>query len=590
MSDQVDEVKQKTDIVSVIGESVALKKAGRNFKGNCPFHTEKTPSFMVSPELQMYKCFGCSEAGDVFTFLQKQEGMDFPETLKVLAEKAGVKLKPMKGRNFSEKEVLYETVLATSKFYQYILLKHPMGKRALEYLKKDRGLSEKTIKEFKLGFSPKGATGVSAFFLKKKKKDPVDFVKAGILIKGRGGYFDRFGGRVIFPLFDHRGNPIGFAGRLLPEDKRDLAKYINSPETLIYHKSNVLYGLDKTRSFIKQKKEVVVVEGELDLISSWEAGVKNVIATKGTALTAEQVKLLSRFTEKLVLALDSDFAGNEAALRGMVVAQNEGLEIMVAKLGKYKDPDDAAKKDPSFYKKAIKDATDVWEFVINFVLKKYDTTKAMGKARASKEISFYLSMIKNKVVLSHYVKVLADRLSVPEESILDGMSPQKNTFKKPERENKEPSSSLKKTAREIKEERILYLFFQNEGEMEVATLEIIKTSFLRKVLEEYKKYTKRNKNANIKGFSRHLSPELKQRFFDLIFKEKEYSPDLEEALKEAQSIILALEILEIKEKLKELARKMKEKEGKNESTRALTKKHAKLSKELFGLKKTQEKV
>ena len=291
MNDQVAEVKAKTDIVSIISERIELKKAGRNYKANCPFHGEKTASFMVSPELQIFKCFGCSEAGDVFSFLEKFEGMEFPEALKYLADRAGVKLTRGTFGDSTEKEQLIEINTQTLKFYNYMLTNQPVGKRALDYLLKDRGLKMEIIKEFQLGYSPENSYPLSNFLIGKKKFSPKMIEMAGIGLPSGQNIYDRFNGRVIFPLFDHRGNPIGFAGRVLPWDKRDTGKYINSPETPLYHKSSVLFGLNLTRPLIKKKKVAIVVEGELDLISSYQAGIKNVVAIKGSALTEDQVRL-----------------------------------------------------------------------------------------------------------------------------------------------------------------------------------------------------------------------------------------------------------------------------------------------------------
>ena len=343
MDDHVAQVKQKTDIVSLISEYIDLKKAGRNYRAPCPFHSEKTPSFMVSPELQIFKCFGCSESGDVYSFLQKYENMDFPEALKFLADRAGIKLTQAKFRKSGEKEKLYEINNLATKFYQYILLKHSAGKEALSYLTKGRGLRAATIKTFQLGFSPDVSDAVKKFLVDKKKFRSEDLARAGILYSGGGRPVDRFMGRVVFPLLDHRGNAVGFAGRTLPSKEKSLpagkhmAKYINSPETPVYHKSNLLYGLNLTRSEIKSERQAVVVEGELDLISSWQVGVKNIVALKGSAFTQSQANLLSRFTKEVVLALDADIAGDMAARRGIAIAEAEGLEVKVARLGNYKD-------------------------------------------------------------------------------------------------------------------------------------------------------------------------------------------------------------------------------------------------------------
>ena len=307
-SNQIEEVKNKTDIVSLISEYIEVKKAGRNYKANCPFHGEKTPSFMITPELQMYKCFGCGKSGDVFTFLEEHEGMEFSEALKYLAEKAGVTLTLIKNEETSEREKIIEINKSVLSFYNYALNGHVQGKKILDYLTKDRGLDLETIKKFKIGYSPESFEALSKFLIEKKKYKLNDLLKTGNLV-GRG--VDRFRGRVIFPLFDHRDNAIGFAGRILPWQKQDMAKYINSPDTPAYHKSKVLYGMNITKSEIRESGYAVIVEGELDMISSYQAGIRNVVAIKGSALTEDQIRLIGRFAQKIVLCLDSDFAGNE---------------------------------------------------------------------------------------------------------------------------------------------------------------------------------------------------------------------------------------------------------------------------------------
>ena len=318
MADQIAEVKQKTDIVALIAEYLDIKKAGRNYKALCPFHGEKTPSFMISPELQIYKCFGCSEAGDCFAFLEKYEGMEFGEALKFLAERAGVKLEPLKGAGSGEKEKILEINRLTSRFYQYFLLGHKIGQLALNYLLQDRGLKLATVKEFGLGYAPENPIALTRFLITQKKYHPREIEMAGIGYPKGGLMIDRLLGRIIFPLADHRGNVVGFAGRILPWAKnQEMAKYINTPETPAYHKGSLLYALNLTRSEIKHQEEAVVVEGELDAISSWQAGIKNTVAIKGSAFTEDQVRLLSRFAKRATLALNTDFAGDAAAKKGV---------------------------------------------------------------------------------------------------------------------------------------------------------------------------------------------------------------------------------------------------------------------------------
>ncbi|MDP3917887.1 MAG: DNA primase, partial [Candidatus Woesebacteria bacterium] len=381
-NNQIEEVKNKTDIVSLISEYIEVKKAGRNYKALCPFHGEKTPSFMITPELQIYKCFACGKSGDAFTFLEEHEGMEFKEALKYLADKAGVKLIAFKQETSTEREKIIEINKNSLNFYDYVLHGHPQGKKILKYLTIDRGLKIETIKKFKIGYSPESFDALSKYLMQKKKFTLTELSKAGLLV-GRG--IDRFKGRVTFPLSDHRGNIVGFAGRILPWLKQDRAKYINSPDTEAYHKSKILYGLDITKSEIRDSKYAVIVEGELDMISSYQAGIKNVIAIKGSALTEDQIRLIGRFCHKIVMCLDSDFAGDEAAKRGAILAFNMDFEVKVSRFEGYKDPDEIARKEPEKLKKAIDEAIGIWDFLIESAITKHGITSGDGKAKISSE-------------------------------------------------------------------------------------------------------------------------------------------------------------------------------------------------------------
>jgi DNA primase len=295
-TDIVEQIKAKIDIVTLTSEYLELRKSGRNYKGLCPFHGEKTPSFYVSPERGTWHCFGCHEGGDVITFLQKWENIEFIEALKILADKVGVTLSGFTPtESFSQKEKIIAINHLASEFYHYLLMTHPVGKNALEYLK-SRHIKPETMKTFALGYSPNSWDNLKKF-LNKKGYDNEDLVTAGLVIRSeRGTYYDRFRGRVMFALRDSRGNTIGFSGRVLPGSDEKSAKYINSPETPVYIKGHTLYGLDISKEAIKKEKYAVVVEGEVDLIASFQSGITNVVAIKGSAFTAEQVVLLKRYT------------------------------------------------------------------------------------------------------------------------------------------------------------------------------------------------------------------------------------------------------------------------------------------------------
>lgn len=551
MDNQVEEVKQKTDIAAIIGERIEIKKAGRNFRALCPFHGEKTPSFMVSPELQIFKCFGCDAKGDVYSFLEQYEGMEFPEALKYLADRAGIKLIRTSGGQVSDKEKLIEINSLTAKFYNYLLLNHAIGKPALDYLTSERGLKRPIIEEFQLGYSPDNSVLINKFLIEKKKFTPSEVERAGIGIVRGGGIYDRFSGRVIFPLFDHRGNPIGFAGRVLPWDKRETGKYINSPETSIYHKSGVLYGLNITKSFIKKKGVAILVEGELDAISSYQAGIKNAVAIKGSALTEEQVRLLNRFAPKFILALDADIAGDAAARRGITVAENAGIEVKVAEMKEFKDPDEAARKNLDAYKQALIKSVPVWDYLIDSSFARYKGATGSEKAKISRELAPILASIEDKIVQAHYLGVVAEKLGVG----LDAVAEQISKVGSPTTQTVDAKVVRERSRQELLEERLLSLAFASDPSV-LATSKIIRLVSLplyARILEEYKKFASENKVFNPSDFSEKLPPELFQGFAGLILREE--APL--EIKKELDLVTKELKILTVRQKLKDLTTEIK---------------------------------
>ena len=415
--DQIEEIKNKTDIVQLISEAVTLKKAGRNFKGLCPFHEEKSPSFMVSPERQMFKCFGCQIGGDVFKFIMERERLEFGEALRLLADRAGVQLKDFRPSQDQQiKDRLLEINHLASEYYHYLLTEHSAGKRALDYLLK-RGISKSSIKTFKLGFSANEWEGLRHYLTRKKNYRDEDLERAGLVITGQKGYYDRFRDRVIFPLFDHRSRVVGFSGRVFDKESKE-AKYVNSPETLIYHKSEILYGLEITKEAIKKADKAVVVEGELDLISSYQAGVTNIVAIKGSALTEAQIDLLKRFCGHLVLALDMDSAGDAASRRGIELAETKGLNVRVIRLAYGKDPDECAQHSARMWKDSVAAAVPVYDFYLESAQKRFGVDSPEGKRQISDELSPVLARISNEVIKDHYVKKLAGLLGVSEEAVL----------------------------------------------------------------------------------------------------------------------------------------------------------------------------
>jgi len=587
--DQVEEIKSKVDIVDLISEYITLKKSGRNFKANCPFHGEKTPSFMVSPQLQIFKCFGCGESGDVIKFLELYERMEFVEALEFLAKRVGVTLKRTRqsGNELIKRKIL-EVNNEAAKLYHFILTKHPVGKNALQYIT-NRGITGKSLETFQVGFSPLNPEGLTRYLVDKKKFNPSEVIQSGLAIASSynpGKVIDRFRGRIIFPLRDHRENIVGFSGRLVPgmiKNENQTGKYINTPETAAYHKSSNLYGLWLSKDEIKKKNQTIVVEGELDLISSWQIGIKNIVAIKGTAFTEDQTKIIKRFSDQIILALDEDFAGNNASLRSVQLAEKEGLEISAIDLkGKFKDPDEAAQGKPQFLIKAIEKAVPVWDFVIKTISKKYDQTTIAGKKKILSEALPFLSGIENEVVKSHYLRKLAQALAVDTESVLiEAEKTYQKQFYTPQASS--PTASQPSTPRrEVLETYLLGLIFSTSDPKKYLTEEnkkLFKSHRWTRIFSLGKEFFYKKKYDPGK-FLALLPEELKPKFAELFF-----TQDQEEPEKEIDQVALELKKLAIKESLNDLSIKITkaEKEGGQKSIEALEKEFARKASKLVEL-------
>jgi len=584
--DQIDQVRQKTDLVGIISEQVSLKKAGRNFKGVCPFHEEKTPSFIVSPERQIFKCFGCGMGGDVFKFLMEREKMEFGEVLRMLADRAGIELKQFRPtREQKIKEKLLEINHLGSEFYHYLLMEHDVGKNALRYLLK-RGIKRSSIKLFKLGYAADEWEALQNFLIRKKGYRADELEMAGLIIGRSGvirGYYDRFRGRVMFSLFDHRKRVVGFAGRVLEGDEKK-AKYINSPETILYHKSNVLYGLETTKEWIKKKNQAVVVEGELDAISSYQAGVKNVVGIKGTALTEGQVDLLKRFCENIALALDKDTAGDMAARRGIELAEKIGLNVRIIELKYGKDPDECAQKSAKLWKESVKKAIPVYDFYIKSAVKRFGINTPEGKRKVSDEVSVILAKITNEVIKAHYVKKLAKVLKVSEEAVGKEIERRKRQVVVGERNKPEKKEREEKDRRERLEEYILALLLQIESgvyrNLRKIDENIISEGAVKKVIKRLKDWKKKGKRWDINRFTESLAAELTE-VVDLgyLMDLGKVANDADKLEKELEIALEEMEKLFYKEELVKLSEEIKraEKEKKDKRLERLRRKFVEIS-------------
>jgi len=468
-NNSIDDIKARLDIVEVISSYIKLQKTGANYRAVCPFHTEKSPSFFVSPARQIWHCFGCSKGGDVFGFVKEIEGVEFGDALRILAQKAGVELKPFKPEFkelATERARLYEVSELACIFFQKQLGASSVGKEAKNYLL-GRGISEDSIKEWRLGYSPDTWHGLIDFLVSRGCKKP-EIEKAGLAIKkDDGGYYDRFRGRIIFPVFDLNSQIIGFGGRVFGEKaKGEVAKYINTPATILYDKSRTLYGLDKAKVEIRKKDFCILVEGYTDVIMSCQAGFKNVAAVSGTALTPLQLKILKRYTENLFTSFDMDLAGDSATKRGINMALGQGFNIKVIILPEGKDAADLIVKSVKSWEESIEKAKSILDFYFETTLKKFDKDKVDGKKQISKIILPIIKKISNKIEQTFWLQKLANEIQAKEEDLIIEMAKTKSEEDVLGLEPEEIINLPQKTRKELLEERLLVLILKNRKNLE----------------------------------------------------------------------------------------------------------------------------
>jgi len=423
--DEIAQIKDRLDILEIISSYLTVKKAGVNYKAPCPFHSEKTPSFMISPERQSYKCFGCGEYGDIFTFIEKMEGVDFYNALKILADRAGVKLAPKSirhnDRDYQPDQTtkLFEINDWAARVYHKILLDHPKAAKARQYLEK-RGLSQKTIEDFKIGYAP-DSWDFLIKFLSVKKYDESQIFKAGLLVQRQGGgFYDRFRGRITFPINNIMGACVGFTTRLLDNlsQENQGAKYINSAESPIYKKSKIIYGLDAAKMAIKDANLAIVVEGNMDVIACHQAGFKNVVASSGTALTIDQLKILIRYSPDIAFSFDSDNAGQAAMKKAVALALQNDISTKIISLPlAFKDPDEAISANPKNWTAAVSVAKPSLEYWIDLLIKNANTLDVSTKKNIAREILPIIKIIYSDIEKEHYIKYLSMRLGISEQSL-----------------------------------------------------------------------------------------------------------------------------------------------------------------------------
>lgn len=421
----VEQIKERLPINEVIGQYIKLEKSGASYKARCPFHNEKSASFFVSPDRGGYYCFGCGAKGDIFTFVEQFEGLDFRGSLKVLAERAGVQIN-FDNKADGERDKLFQITDMATQFFEN---QFAQSQQAKEYIKK-RGVTDNTRTDFRIGWAPEGWSNLHLFLKKKGWSDSV-IEKAGLIKKGdKGDFYDRFRGRVMFPISDSSGRVIAFSGRILKDDGKS-AKYLNSPDTPLFDKSLVLYGLDKAKGDIRRMNYTIMVEGQMDLVMSHQAGIKNTVASSGTALTAEIVdnasaisnlNLVRRLSPNIILAFDSDKAGRTAAMRAVATtAISMGMAVKIADIEGGKDPADIVLKNPEEWKNILRDAKHVIEYELSNVIKEVTDPHKLG--RSVKERIFpYLALMESEMDKAYYVKMIADKIKVSEQAVWDDLN------------------------------------------------------------------------------------------------------------------------------------------------------------------------
>ncbi|MBX4201190.1 DNA primase, partial [Candidatus Parcubacteria bacterium] len=428
MDSQVEEIKNKLNVLDVVGSYVKLTKTGTNYRGICPFHSEKSPSFFVTPARQLWHCFGCGAGSSIFDFVMKIEGVEFGDALRILAGKAGVQLKRENVQLRTERQRLYEITELGAKFFEKQLEGSAIGRDAKNYLLK-RGISAESIVKWRLGYSPDTWNGLTDFLIGKGYQRE-EVVKAGLAIEkeqNKQDSYDRFRGRIMFPVFDTNGQVVGFGGRVFKDaDKKETAKYINTPQTMLYDKSGVLYGLHNAKLAIRKQNQCVVTEGYTDVIMCHQAGFENVVAASGTALTQQHLVMLKRYSEHLVLAFDMDVAGDSATKRGINLAEAQGFDIKIIESygegDKKYDPADIILKDPKIWEDSLTKAKSIMDYYVDSAFAKFDKNTVTGKKEIGNVVLPAIKRLQNTIEQSFWVQKLSQKLEIKEEAILEELA------------------------------------------------------------------------------------------------------------------------------------------------------------------------
>lgn len=558
MLSAIEEIKNRLDIVEVIGSYIKLQRVGANFRALCPFHSEKKPSFFVSPSRQIWHCFGCNLGGDIFKFVMQIEGIEFGDALRILASRAGVELKRIDPKLKTERHRLYEICELATKFFEKQLQESKSGKEAQKYLL-SRKINQESIRTWRIGYAPNTREGL-VDFLKSKGYRSEEIEKAGLgILKETGILFDRFRGRIIFPIFDLNSQVIGFGGRFFENPLRvgdgqeEIAKYINTPQTLLYDKSKVLYGLDKAKVEIRKRDSCILVEGYTDVIMAHQFGFKNVVATSGIALTPYQLKILKRYSENLLTAFDMDVAGDSATKRGINLAQSQGFNIKIICLPKDTDPAQVISQDLSGWEKALKEARSILEFYFESTFSKFDQKIPEQKKEISKILLPVIKRIPNRIEQAHWIQCLAKKLEVKEEDVeIELKKCSLENFGVPEPE--ESSTSRPKSRKELLEEKIISLLLKSPQKFSL--IDENSLNYFSPQAQKALIYLKQHQNLNDFGDA----PKELTDFLNYLALRSELEIEEEDLHQEIQACLKEHRSLEIKNKLDAISQEIKKAE------------------------------
>jgi DNA primase len=586
--EKVSEIRDRSSILEVVSDYVTLKKTGKNYKGLCPFHSEKTPSFMVNEEKQIFHCFGCGEGGDVFTFLMKAGHFSFPQAVEELAKRYGVKLparelSATQKKEMAKREVLFQINQIASEYFQDLLTKRREGEEGRRYLSQ-RGISQDVIAEHGLGYSTDRWDGLVQHLQEKKVSLELAWELGLIFPKRREGWYDAFRGRILFPIFDLHQRIVGFGGRVIKEGE---PKYLNSPESTIYHKGEILYGLQVAKRYAAEKDCVIIVEGYFDLLTLHQYGMKYSVATLGTALTTQHIRTLKRYTKNLITLFDADQAGTQATLRSLPLLLEEEMVGKTIILPKGEDPDGFLRKgNLEDFGKRLERAVPLIDFFFERMMKTYDVKFVDGKVRVAKEGMALLGKIPDKIRRDFYMKALAERLDVKESFLYEML---RSSPKEPSKAGEDFKKSSMERSSPKSEEMVVRLMVHHPEVIptisKVGVLKEFESPILQKIAEDLEDLYQRKARLDLPEALAKVEEDLRGKLCELAFQESELEGGdrgkiLEDCIQKIREKRLKKEKGELLKRIKE-AEKQQEEKG----LVPLLKEHQELAKREKGLQK-----